>query len=303
MKRIDLKTGFLCNNNCLFCVQAHKKRFGNKETEELKEYLSLARREGYEEVVFTGGEPTIRPDIFDLVGFAQKAGFKVIQIQSNGRRFADLDFCRRMMNAGANQFALAIHGPSPDVHDFLTRAKGSFFETARGIRNLKKLKQTVLTNTVITKFNYQTLPQVAKLLIRLNVDQFQLAFVHALGNAEKNFDLIVPKKSQVIPYVKNALDRGMSAGMSVMTEAIPYCFLIGYEDCVGECRMPETKVFDFDCVYESFTKTRQKECKMKAPSCRKCRYFEECEGPWKEYPQHFGWNEFHPVISREFSIP
>jgi len=55
MKKADLKTGFLCNNNCLFCVQGpEKKKYGNKGTEELKEIIRKAKK-GCDTIVFTGG--------------------------------------------------------------------------------------------------------------------------------------------------------------------------------------------------------------------------------------------------------
>ena len=70
-KRVDIKTGFHCNNNCLFCVQAHKKKFGNRTTEEIKKDLTAAKESGCEEVVFTGGEVTIRDDLLELISFAK----------------------------------------------------------------------------------------------------------------------------------------------------------------------------------------------------------------------------------------
>ena len=295
MKRIDLKTGFLCNNDCLFCVQAHKKKFGNKDTKELRKSLSQAAQEGYRAVVFTGGEATIRPDIIELIQYAKMLGFDNIHIQSNGRRFADLDFCKQMIAAGANRFNPAIHGHNSKIHDYLTRADGSFMQTVRGIRNLKKLNQEVSTNTVITQTNYRYLPQIALLLVKLKVDQFQLAFVHAMGNALENFDIVVPRKSLVAPYVKRALCIGTNMGVACVTEAIPYCFMTGYEDCVAEDGTPDTKVYDLDYIIENFTQVRKDYCKVKDDKCRECKCFEKCEGPWREYPEHFGWKEFKPV--------
>ena len=79
-KRIDLKTGFLCNNNCRFCVQAHKKKFGNISKADLKKSLRESAQEGYKAVVFTGGEVTIRPDIIELVKYAKNSGFKALKL-------------------------------------------------------------------------------------------------------------------------------------------------------------------------------------------------------------------------------
>ena len=80
-KRVDVKTGFLCNNNCLFCVQAHKKHLGNRTTEEIKKDLKASRKR-CDEVVFTGGEVTVRKDILEphsALGIPNKLGFSIIK--------------------------------------------------------------------------------------------------------------------------------------------------------------------------------------------------------------------------------
>ncbi len=294
MKKADIKIGFLCNNNCRFCVQGDKKHLGNPNTEKVKKILQEAAKD-CEIVVFTGGEPTIRTDIIKLVRYAKKLKFKIIQIQSNGRMFAYKDFCRKIIKAGANEFALALHGHIPQLHDYLTRSRGSFHQTIQGIKNLKDLGQRVIMNTVITKSNYSHLPEIAKLLINLKVNQYQFAFVHPLGNAWENFDSIVPPMSLVEPYVKKGLELGIKAGIKVMTEGIPYCFMKGYEEYIGENIMPKMKIFEENSIVEDFEKSRRKEGKLKGPKCRKCIYFKKCEGPWKEYPEKFGWKEFIPV--------
>jgi len=146
----------------------------------------------------------------------------VIQVQSNGRRFANIDFCKEMISAGVNQFNPALHGHNSKIHDYLTQTEGAFNQTVKGIINLKILNQKVITNSVITQTNYRHLPQLALLLVKLKVDQIQFAFVHAVGNAWKNFDTVVPRKLLVAPYVKKALNISINSGVVAMTEAIPY---------------------------------------------------------------------------------
>lgn len=295
MKRIDLKTGFSCNNHCRFCVQGNKRRiYGNKTTDIIKEELKDAIKD-FNSVVFTGGEPTIRKDFLELVSYTRNLGFKNIQIQTNGRMFAYKKFAQNTVDAGANEFGIALHGHSNILHDYLTSTLGSFEQTTQAIKNLKFLGQFVITNTVITKPNYRHLPQIASLLINLGVDQYQFAFVHALGSASDNFDAIVPRMSMTEYYVKKGLDLGIKSKVKVMTEAIPYCFMQGYEGYIAEKIIPETKIYDFDYIIENFTIARQNEGKVKNSNCKKCKYCDICEGPWKEYPDKFGWAEFKPI--------
>ncbi len=294
MKKADIKVGFLCNNNCFFCVQGHKKIFGNKTTREIKASIKEARKD-CEIVVFTGGEPTIREDILELVSFAKNLKFKIIQIQSNGRMFAYKDFCQKIVNAGANEFALALHGHKADLHNYLTQ-QNSFLQVVKGINNLKKMNQSVIMNTVIVKSNYRYLPEITKLLIGLNVDQIQFAFVHALGAAKDNFDKVIPRISLVIPFLVKSLKLGTRFNKKIMVEAIPPCFLKDFQEHISENSMPEMKIFDLDNIVDNFKEARIVEGKMKNTKCKKCTLFSVCEGPWKEYPERFGWDEFKPVI-------
>ncbi len=294
MKRIDIKVGFSCNNNCLFCAQGHKKSFGDRSTIEIERDLSSSKiRCGG--VVFTGGEFTIRKDAFELVSYAKVLGFSVIQIQSNGRMFSNKAFCKKIINCGANQFALALHGHTPDIHENLTRAKGSFNQTVRGIKNLKELSQTVLMNTVVNLQNYKHLPELAHLFVDLGVDQFQFAFIHPIGTGYKYFDEMVPRISDAAPYIHQGLQIGIDAGISVMAEAMPFCLMNGYEKYVSELRIPVTEVSDVDSYVLDYLQQKKNEGKMKFKKCFACNFNKICEGPWKEYPERFGDYEFNPI--------
>jgi len=297
MQRVDIKIGFQCNNRCKFCVQGDKRDYmPAKDKKEVENSLKEAYGQGKNEVVFTGGEPTLHPHFLDFVSYAKKLGFEGIQIQTNGRMFSYNNFCLKTIKAGATQFSPAVHGPNPKIHDFLTSVKGSFEQTVQGIKNLKKLNQYVLTNTVITSTNAQYLPQIAKLLVNLGVNQYQFAFIHISGRAAENKDWIVPQKSKIIKYVKKGLDIGIKANRKVMTEAIPYCLMQGYENYIAEEVIPPSVVYDAGFVVEDYEKYRKNKGKAKGPNCSKCKYNKICEGPWKEYPEIFGWEEFKPII-------
>jgi len=297
MQRVDIKIGFQCNNRCKFCVQGDKRDYMSaKDKKEVENSLKEAYGQGKNEVVFTGGEPTLHPHFLDFVSYAKELGFEGIQIQTNGRMFSYNNFCLKTIKAGATQFSPAVHGPNPKIHDFLTSVKGSFEQTVQGIKNLKKLNQYVLTNTVITSTNAQYLPQIAKLLVNLGVNQYQFAFIHISGRAAENKDWIVPQKSKIIKYVKKGLDIGIKANRKVMTEAIPYCLMQGYENYIAEEVIPPSVVYDAGFVVEDYEKYRKNKGKAKGPNCSKCKYNKICEGPWKEYPEIFGWEEFKPII-------
>jgi len=294
-KRLDIKTGFICNNNCRFCVQADNKRKGNRSFEEIKKDL-IDSKKRCDSVVLTGGETTIREDFFGIVNLTKQLGYKTIQIQTNGRMFSSLDFCKKTIKAGATEFSPALHGYCKEQHDFLTMAPGSFNQTVKGIKNLKSLGAYVLTNTVIVKPNYRNCPEIAKLLVKLDVDQFQFAFVHPMGNAWANFDNIVPCISLAAPCIHRGLQIGIDAEKNVMAEAMPYCLMQGYEKYIAEIIIPETEIRGKkDQNANNFNQQRREEEKMKFRQCKKCVYNPICEGVWKKYSFKKGDDEFFPI--------
>ena len=163
---------------------------------------------------------------------------------------------------------------------------------------MKEFGQYVITNTVITKINYKYLPDITRMLIDLDVDQFQLAFVHPIGNAWKYFNLVVPRKTDAAPYIIRALDIAIEAGYKpgeVMVEAFPPCMMPGYEAFCSEFYIPQAEVMDFEQKIPEFEKWRRNEGELKFPQCESCRFRNVCEGPWREYVWKYGEGEFKPV--------
>jgi len=79
-----------CNEKCLFCVRGGKaKPIKYLNTEESKRKIEKAIKEGWKTIIFDGGEPTLRRDLFDLLNWSGGKGFKNISILTNGVRLAD----------------------------------------------------------------------------------------------------------------------------------------------------------------------------------------------------------------------
>ena len=131
-------------------------------------------------------------------------------------------------------------------------------------------------------------------MARLDVTQFQFAYVHPAGTAEQLFEKVVPRFSEAVPFIHQALDVARGTGIRTYTEAVPYCFMRGYEEHVVEGVIPPTWVEDGPMVIEDYTAYRWVEGKAKGAPCEDCSLKRVCEGPWHEYPREFGWDEFSP---------
>jgi MoaA/NifB/PqqE/SkfB family radical SAM enzyme len=293
--RADVKVGFACNNRCMFCAQGHK-REGCPQVpfDELIERMRRGR-ETSNELVLTGGEPSLHADLIALVRAARQIGYEQVQLQTNGRRLAYAPFVDALVEAGVTEFSPALHGPTAEVHDALTRAPGSFRQTVAGIRVVRKRGMPIVTNSVVVRANVPYLPQLIDLLGKLGVGQAQLAFVHPVGTAYELFDEVVPRLSDVVSPIRASRGIALRHGMRLVTEAIPLCFLRGMEELAVEDRIPETTVIDLDGKPFDYSAWRPVEGKVHGPPCEGCSVRGRCEGPWREYPEKLGWGEFRPI--------
>ncbi|MBW2461590.1 MAG: radical SAM protein [Deltaproteobacteria bacterium] len=295
MSRADIKVGFACNNRCVFCAQGHKRRdVGFIDAKELADRMRKAFAPG-RGLVLTGGEPTIRRDLVKLVALAHAIGYAPIQLQTNGRMLTYAPLVDRLMRAGVTEFSPALHGSTAAVHDALTGAPGSFDQTVAGMRNVARAGALLLTNTVVVRDNLGCLEDTIRLLGSLGVRQAQLALVHPVGTAGELYDQIVPPIDEAAEAMAGAIRAGRSLSMRVVTEAVPPCLLPGLEDAVVEERIPDTTVVDVDGELFGFSTWRADEGKAKGPRCGECTRNDRCEGPWREYPERFGWDAYRPM--------
>ncbi len=307
-RRADIKLGYSCNNDCIHCVISDFRDIvlqrGMPEdipTDVYKKELEDSRKRT-ESITFTGGEPTIRKDILELVSYARDLGFS-ISMQTNGRRLKNPDFARALCNIAPINFTIALHGPNAEVHDKITQRKGSFYDTIQGIRNVIEIRgsaSNISGKLVISKVNAPHITDTVRLMISLGFRAINLTFPHACGNARKYFFDVVPRYSEIKTEVLNALHLALREGVSIDTEAIPLCFLPNLEYLAIELLLiqepySELKQYGSDEKILDWTKLRTN-LKRKFPQCKECRFDSICEGPWMEYPENYGFDEFKPVI-------
>jgi MoaA/NifB/PqqE/SkfB family radical SAM enzyme len=262
---------YKCNNNCRFCSAGILKDniYHEPETEYVFRRTKEIRK-STDEVVLTGGEPTIHKDFFKILNFTKRLDFRTIQIQTNGRMFSYKEFARKAGGKGI-EFMVSLYGPEK-VHDYLTRVPDSFNQTVKGIENLKKENQYVIGNVVVTKENYRHLPYLVELLVKLKVDRIQLCFVEPVGYAFVD-DKIIPTLTEVCEHTHNAMERAENTGVILTTEGFPLCFMRGCE---------------------SHASGIQSEEKVKSYMCKECKDLTVCEGIWKYYAMKYGFNELRP---------
>ncbi|MBU0471410.1 MAG: radical SAM protein [Nanoarchaeota archaeon] len=304
IETVDIKVGYSCNNDCYHCVIADKRRelliargTADRSTEEVMQLIEEAGRDGAKNIVLTGGEITIRRDFFEILEKAL-ATVQTVIIQTNGRMFYYEEYAKRMATYERAHVTIAIHSIKPEVHDWITGSKGSFEQTTQGVRNLVKygIKNRIGGKLVISKKNMDDLTNVIMLCKELGCNSLNIAFPHAMGNARLNFYDCVPKYSEVKDEILKATKKSVEIGLHIDWEAVPLCFLPGYETFASELRLSEhTRLNDLTHTDENYSISRKTRAKKKGPQCKKCRYDLICEGVWGDYVEGYDISELTPI--------
>ena len=301
MKKAYLELGYVCNNLCRHCFVPQTQRKHDLTTDNVKRILDKLNEDNYDTVAFTGGEPTIRGDLFELVKYAKSIGLKNIELQTNGRMMYYLDFAKKIKKAGFSKVYISIHSHIPEHHDYLTQVKGSWKQTMGGIKNAVNLGIPLMTNTVINKVNYKDVPDLVNLLSSIGIREIELDFIRYIGNAKVYFNDLKIRMTDVWSYLKKTFDMSKTLPIDMIyIDDYPLCLMKGYEEFNADSFGEEGEVHDEDAKhYNVDFKDGQlihENQKIYLDRCSKCKYRNKCQGIWKEYIDYFGDDEFRPII-------
>lgn len=194
---------FRCNNACSMCdypARAGKnsaKGMRELNTAQMKDLLLGFKRIGTAGMAFSGGEPLLREDIYELIGFAKKCGM-VTNINTNGNLLAERDHAHRLLNSGVDLINISVDGANAETHDYLRESPGGFDKIMQAIPLLNELRTSKRLNTklnmvtVLGKDNIDQTMDILELGRKLEVDDIGFMPMHLYGF--QNQDLIQSAK-------------------------------------------------------------------------------------------------------------
>ncbi len=239
---LTIETGLRCNNRCAFCPQRALRGVAGPraelDTAEVLRRIEQGRRDGHDEVAFTGGEPTIRPDIEDLVAAARRAGFPRVSVSTNGRMFAYRARARRLLEAGLTGASVSLHGPDAATHDGLCGTPGAFEQAVRGVVNLRSAASetgrelSLNTVTLIVPQNAdrlrETLLLAGRLGVTLHIVQPFIVSRETLAIADR-YLMSLP---DLVATIGRAVRDGLPHGGRVKPYNIPPCAVAHLGDVI-----------------------------------------------------------------------
>jgi radical SAM protein with 4Fe4S-binding SPASM domain len=162
--RMDLAVTYRCNLECGKCYVGERKTGAEFSTAEWFEIYGILWNVGIPQVVFTGGEPTLRDDLVELVSEADEF---VTGLVTNGRRLSAL--APALRDASLDYAQITIESFDPKIHDRITCMEGSHAETVAGIEKALGVGLQVVTNTTLTKANVASFAETIPWLHNLGI--------------------------------------------------------------------------------------------------------------------------------------
>jgi len=262
--------------------------------ESLKTAVLQGREKGCNELVLSGGEPTLYPSyIMELLSLAETSGYQKYIIQTNGYGLTQcgelVSFLDRMAAATEISLSFSVHSHIADIHDDLSGNPGAFKSLMDSMDKVFGTHCDIYTNTVVNVRNLPYLKDIAALLTPYKPAIMQFSMMHLKEPSELSVSL-----EDSVNAIKGL--KGIVSPDVLKTEGVPYCLLYGMESCVGESAWPSVlDLYNKENDYMSDFKQLDYGMRRKLENCGQCIMDKICMGVWNEHFEEFSEMGIHPI--------
>ena len=233
--RGEIRLGFRCNARCGFCY--YQDLLDNPlekepKTSHVLKQLRAMRRFGTDEVEFTGGEPTVKPDLPEIIRQAKTLGFVNVSLITNGLRFSNFAYAKKLVDAGLNDILFSLHGSNKAMHDMHTGIPGSFEKIIQAMENANRLGIRVRITTTVTSENCKALNDIIDIALQQNAQRLNLAVFSPVAQADETSEKFTVAYPIAAKCIKQAIVYHQKNLPPLSVKYIPFCYMEGYEQYV-----------------------------------------------------------------------
>ena len=293
-----------CNLRCRHCYQdAGSRKTKELTTAEAEKMIGEIAKAGFKIMIFSGGEPLMRPDIYHLVSHAAKAGLRPV-FGTNGTLLTE-ETARKLKDCGAAAMGISVDSLNEEKHNDFRGCSDAFRLTMEGIENCKKVGLPFQIHTTVLDWNQAEVSDIIDFSVNVGAVANYIFFLIPVGRGkfledtslrvmeyeallktimEKQKNVPIDIKPTCAPQfvrvakeleVQSRFKKGCLAGLS-------YC-VITPEGLVRPCAYMTEIAGDirkdsFDKIWSQssvFKRLRSREYKG---TCSTCDYKEDCGG-------------------------
>lgn len=176
-----------CDLACVHCrASAQPERHPEElSTDEGKQLIDQIAAWEVPVFVLTGGDPIKRPDLFELIGYAQSVGVRV-SLTPSATPLLTRDVIARLKQAGLARLAVSMDGASAKTHDAFRGMSGSFVRTLDAVRWANEVGLPVQINTTFSRRNIGEIDEIVALMEQLRITLWSVFFLVPTGRGKLN---------------------------------------------------------------------------------------------------------------------
>ena len=208
----NVKTGWLtitrkCNNACDWCYTKNKLNCQSMKYNDAIFCVDRLNEMGVNRIVLIGGEPTLYSNFVDLINYISSKGIKV-SVATNGRKLADKNFTKQVVDAGVNSINISLKGISEEEYKKYTHSFG-LEEAIIGYKNLQRLNfKNVSLSYVIVDDDKEKFDKLVSLLEKNRLKNVLFQFVKPVLELKDNDDILdIKKMGNFISYIYNKMKK------------------------------------------------------------------------------------------------
>ena len=171
-----------CNLRCSHCYQdAGDVRAGELTTSEARQLIDGIARAGFKIMIFSGGEPLMRQDIFELVAYAADSGLRPV-FGTNGTLLTP-ENVRRLQDIGASAMGISLDSLDPEKHNHFRGLPNAFSLTRQGMENCRNAGLPFQIHTTVMDWNWNEIPDIIDFAVEAGAMAAYLFFLVPVGRA------------------------------------------------------------------------------------------------------------------------
>ena len=214
---VSWNTTNACNMYCAHCYRdAGCKVDEELNTAEAKILLEQIARAGFKIMIFSGGEPLMRPDIFELVSYA--ASLKLIPVFGTNGTLITRKTAEKLKSAGAKGMGISLDSLDAEKHDKFRNFKNAWLGAVDGMKNCREVGLPFQIHTTVMDWNQHELEALTDFAVEIGAKAHHIFFLIPTGRAENIEDDALKAKSY-----EEVLRRIMRKQQQVSIELKPTC--------------------------------------------------------------------------------
>jgi len=210
-----------CDLACVHCRASAQPQRSPAElsTEQGYRLLDEIRSFGEPLMVFTGGDPLKRPDLYELIRYSVRIGLRT-NVTPSATPLLTAEAIEGFQAAGIARMAISLDGPDAATHDEFRGIPGTFDRAMFALRHARDIGLDTQLQTTVTRRNMARLAEVAEIAKEVRTRMWSLFFLIVTGRAAEGDDLLAPEYEQVFEFMYE-LSKTAPFGVKT-TEAMHY---------------------------------------------------------------------------------